>query len=62
MKTVVAKTRCALALVVGGMLAIGPAMADKPSWAGGGKGGKDGDQPDPSAPPPAGRPKLQRIK
>lgn len=41
MKTVFAKTSCALALVVGGMLAIGPAMADKPSWAGGGKGGKE---------------------
>lgn len=30
--------------------------------SGSGKAGKDGDQPDPLAPPPAGRPKLQRIK
>ena len=31
------RTKCALALAVAGMLAIGPAMAEKPSWAGGGK-------------------------
>jgi Ni/Co efflux regulator RcnB len=37
------KTNCALALIVAGMLAIGQAAADKPSWAGGGdKGGKGG--------------------
>jgi len=41
MKTLIAKTSCALALVVGGMLATGPAMADKPAWAGGGKGGNE---------------------
>ena len=31
-------TRCALALAIAGMLTFGPAMADKPSHAGGGKG------------------------
>jgi Ni/Co efflux regulator RcnB len=37
------KMKCALALVVGGLLAAGPVMADKPEWAGGGKGkGKSG--------------------
>jgi len=30
-------TKTALALALAGMLAIGPAMAEKPSWAGGGK-------------------------
>jgi Ni/Co efflux regulator RcnB len=30
----------ALALLVAGILAAAPALADKPSWAGGGKGGK----------------------
>ena len=35
------KMKCALALVIGGILAAGPVMADKPEWAGkGGKGGK----------------------
>ena len=29
----------AVALVVGGVLAAGPALAEKPSWAGSGKGG-----------------------
>ena len=33
--------KCALALVIGGILAAGPVMAEKPSWAGAGKGGKD---------------------
>jgi len=33
---------CALALVVGGMLSAGPAMAEKPDWAG--KGGKSAAQ------------------
>jgi hypothetical protein len=32
------KMKCALALVIGGLLAAGPVMADKPEWAGGGKG------------------------
>lgn len=45
------KTNCALALVVVGILAAGPAVADKPSWAGGGKGKKseqrDGDKRSP---------------
>ena len=49
------KMKCALALVIGGMLAAGPLMADKPSWAGAGKGGNDqhtekkGDQRDDAA-------------
>lgn len=33
--------KCALAIVVSGIMAAGPVMADKPSWAGSGKGGKD---------------------
>ncbi len=41
MKPVALKMNCALALVIGGILAAGPVMADKPSWAGAGKGGKD---------------------
>lgn len=41
MKPVALKMKCALALVIGGFLAAGPVMADKPSWAGAGKGGKD---------------------
>ncbi|MGC2517902.1 MAG: hypothetical protein WA373_02185 [Burkholderiales bacterium] len=41
MKPVALKMKCALALVIGGILAAGPVMADKPSWAGAGKGGKD---------------------
>lgn len=34
------KTNCALALVIAGILAVGPAIAEKPSWSGGGKGEK----------------------
>ena len=41
MKPFTPKMKCALALVIGGILAVGPVMADKPSWAGVGKGGKD---------------------
>jgi Ni/Co efflux regulator RcnB len=41
MKPIALKMNCALALVIGGILAAGPVMADKPSWAGAGKGGKD---------------------
>ncbi len=37
MNCIGSKSKCALALAVAGMLAIGPAMAEKPSWAGGGK-------------------------
>lgn len=37
MNRITARTKCALALALAGMLAIGPAMAEKPSWAGGGK-------------------------
>ncbi len=33
--------KSAFALVVGGILAAGPVMAEKPSWAGGGKDGKN---------------------
>ena len=32
------RTKCALAFAVAGLLAAGPALAEKPSWAGGGKG------------------------
>ena len=41
MKPITLKMKCALALVIGGILTTGPVMADKPSWAGAGKGGKD---------------------
>ena len=41
MKPFTPKMKCALALVIGGILAAGPVMAEKPSWAGGGKGGKN---------------------
>jgi Ni/Co efflux regulator RcnB len=34
------RSKCALAFVIAGLLAVGPAIADKPSWAGGDKGGK----------------------
>lgn len=44
MKPVGLKMRCAMAVVVGGMLAAGPAMAEKPDWAGSGKGGKSATQ------------------
>ena len=33
--------KSALALVIGGILAAGPVMAEKPSWAGGGKDAKN---------------------
>ncbi len=35
-----------VALVIGGILAAGPATADKPSWAGSGKGGKNEQKED----------------
>ena len=41
MRPLALKMKCALALVIGGILAAGPVMAEKPSWAGGGKGGKN---------------------
>ncbi len=41
MKPMALKMKCALALAIGGILAAGPVMADKPAWAGAGKGGKD---------------------
>ena len=41
MKPIDLKMKCALALVVGGILATGPVLAEKPAWAGGGKGDKD---------------------
>lgn len=41
MKPIDLKMKCALALVVGGILAAGPVLAEKPAWAGGGKGDKD---------------------
>ena len=36
----IALTHCALAFAIAGILAAGPALAEKPSWAGGGKGEK----------------------
>lgn len=41
MKLIALKMKYALPLVIGGILAAGPVMADKPTWAGAGKGGKD---------------------
>lgn len=41
MKTTNLRTKCALAVAIAGMLAIAPALADKPSWAGGGKADSD---------------------
>jgi len=41
MKPVTMKMKYALAFVIGGILAAGPVMAEKPAWAGAGKGGKD---------------------
>jgi Ni/Co efflux regulator RcnB len=40
MTRIAIKTNCALAFVVAGILAASPALAEKPSWAGGGKGEK----------------------
>ena len=40
MRPLALKMKCALALVIGGILAADPVMAEKPSWAGGDKGGK----------------------
>ena len=41
MKPIALKMKYALALVIGGILAAGPVMADKPMGAGAGKGGKN---------------------
>ncbi|OGA24345.1 MAG: hypothetical protein A3H34_07360 [Betaproteobacteria bacterium RIFCSPLOWO2_02_FULL_67_19] len=54
MKPVTLKMKCALALVIGGILAAGPVLAEKPSWAGAGKGGKD-ERMDRRDEPSAGR-------
>lgn len=40
MKRISLKLNGAWVLVIAGMLAVGPALADKPSWAGGGKSEK----------------------
>jgi Ni/Co efflux regulator RcnB len=37
-KQIFMKTSCALAFVIAGVVAVGPAVAEKPSWAGGDKG------------------------
>lgn len=41
MNTVPMSMKCALALLVGAILAAGPVLAEKPAWAGAGKGGKE---------------------
>lgn len=48
MKPIALKTKCATVLLIAGIFAAGPALADKPSWAGNDKGGKNdrGDQRD----------------
>jgi Ni/Co efflux regulator RcnB len=40
MKQLTLKTKCVLTIAMAGVLAMGPAFADKPSWAGGGKNDK----------------------
>lgn len=40
MERITLKSHCALIFVIAGMLATGQAVADKPSWAGGGNGEK----------------------
>jgi len=40
MQRIACHTSSTLALLIAGILAIGPALAEKPSWAGEGKGGK----------------------
>ena len=43
MKTTIATLNCVLALVIGSLIVASPAVADKPEWAGQGKGkGKSG--------------------
>jgi len=37
-KTLTPTLNCALALIIGGLIAASPAVADKPEWAGQGKG------------------------
>ena len=44
MKRINPGTKCALALAIGAMVACAPALADKPAWAGGGKGESHGNQ------------------
>ena len=41
MKSVVLNMKCALAFALAGILTPGAAIADKPPWAGGGRGGND---------------------
>jgi Ni/Co efflux regulator RcnB len=48
MERIALKMNCVLAFLLAGMLTVGPAIADKPSWAGGGKGSEKserGEQP-----------------
>lgn len=42
MKRMTSKLNCTLALILAGILTAGQAIADKPPWAGGGRGDKDG--------------------
>jgi hypothetical protein len=46
MKSVALNRKCALALVVGGILAVGPVMAGQPEWAGKGGKGESADRRD----------------
>ena len=41
MKPLISNTQWALPLLIAGLLAVGPVMAEKPAWAGAGKGGKN---------------------
>jgi Ni/Co efflux regulator RcnB len=48
MKRISMRTNCVLALAVAGILAAAPALAEKPSWAGAGKGEKSGQSEKPA--------------
>jgi Ni/Co efflux regulator RcnB len=44
MERIALKTNCAWAFLLAGMLTVGPAIAEKPAWAGGGKGGEKSER------------------
>jgi Ni/Co efflux regulator RcnB len=47
MKTMILKSKCGLVLIIAGLLAAGPVLADKPDWAGkGGKGNEHSEKHD----------------
>jgi len=44
MERIALKMNCVLAFLLAGMLTVGPAIAEKPAWAGGGKGGEKSER------------------